>query len=40
MAGIQNVWNTRKLGVIIDEPPSFTEQRHDDGKLEFLAFKN
>jgi hypothetical protein len=40
MAGLKNVWNTSKLGIRANSPPEFSEQRFDDGKIEFLGFKN
>jgi hypothetical protein len=40
MAGLKNVWNTSTLGVRTERPPQFTEQRFDDGKIEFLGFKS
>ena len=40
MAGLQNVWDTNKLGILTDNPPEFTDQKFDDGKIEFLGFKN
>lgn len=41
MAGLKDVWNTSKLGILKPELPlEFSEQRYDDGKIEFLAFKN
>ena len=39
MAGSKHVWDTSTLGV---ENPSnhYSEQRYDDGKIEFIGFKN
>ena len=39
MAGTKNVWNTSKAG--IDNPSAnYTEQKYDDGKIEFIGFKS
>lgn len=40
MAGLKNVWKTSTLGVKEPPPEPFTEQQFNDGKIEFLAFKN
>jgi hypothetical protein len=40
MAGLKNVWNTSKLGIKTNSSPEFSEQRFDDGKIEFIGFKN
>lgn len=40
MAGLKNIWNTRKLGINTDSHPNFDQQRFDDGKIEFVGFKN
>jgi hypothetical protein len=40
MAGLKNVWNTNKLGFRGQPLEPFTPQQFDDGKIEFLAFKN
>lgn len=40
MAGLKNVWGTAELGVESGQLDAFTEQKFDDGKIEFIAFKN
>ncbi len=40
MAGLKNVWGTAQLGVENNPLDAFTEQKFDDGKIEFVAFKN
>ena len=39
MAGLRNVWNTSKLATT-NSNQQFTDQRFDDNKIQFLAFKN
>jgi hypothetical protein len=40
MSGVKNIFNSSKIGSKNKHHKDFTEQKFNDGKLEFVGFKN
>lgn len=40
MSGVKNIFNTNKIAARNKKGEDFTDQKFNDGKLEFVGFKN
>lgn len=40
MSGVMNIFNTKKIAAKNKTNADFTEQKFNDGKIEFVGFKN
>lgn len=40
MSGVKNIFNTNKIAAKNKKMDDFTDQSFNDGKLEFVGFKN